>query len=324
MARKNLLEGLADLPDTPSPSTAYPMRGAGKTLVRSLDELARQADKYLEGEVIVDLDPDQVDISFVQDRLAEDNEDFRDLVDAIRTRGQDTPILVRPQTDKPGRFQVVFGHRRLKAARELGRKVRAVIKPLDDRTHVIAQGQENSARANLSFIERALFARRLQDLGYDREVMSAALAANAAALSKMVSVTDRIPTDIIRAIGDAPGIGRERWVELSLLIVRGDRQQKIKEIIEDDSFAALSSDARFLALLTGLTLKVRPARKKDDASTKSTWQPQDKAVVAQISSGRTSFSLALKARNATGFGAFLSRQLDVLYAQYLTETDNGD
>ena len=43
----------------------------------------------------------------------------------------------------------------------LSRKVRAVVKEMKDREHVIAQGQENSARANLSFIEKALFAARI-------------------------------------------------------------------------------------------------------------------------------------------------------------------
>ncbi len=182
MARKNLLEGLADLPNDASAAASYPMRGAGKSLVRSLDELAKQADKFLEGEAVVELEPDQIDGSFVRDRLSDDDDAFHDLLEAIRARGQDTPVLVRPLADASGRYQLVFGHRRVRAARELGRKVRAVVKTIDDRTHVIAQGQENSARANLSFVERALFARRLDDLGYDREVIGAALAANAASI----------------------------------------------------------------------------------------------------------------------------------------------
>ena len=53
---------------------------------------------------------------------------------------------------------IVFGHRRAKVARDLGDAVRAVVKPLADIDHVIAQGQENTARADLSFIEKSLFA----------------------------------------------------------------------------------------------------------------------------------------------------------------------
>ena len=65
---------------------------------------------------------------------------------------------------------VVFGHRRLRAAKQLGRNVRAVVKEMKDREHVITQGQENSARANLSFIEKAILtAANLARLHYDED-----------------------------------------------------------------------------------------------------------------------------------------------------------
>ncbi|MDM9621877.1 plasmid partitioning protein RepB [Rhizobium sp. AC44/96] len=324
MARKNLLEGLADVQDDQPSVVSYPMRGAGKSLVRSLDELAKQADKYLEGEVVVEIDPDVVDASFVQDRLAQDNDDFRELVEAIRTRGQDTPILVRPNASVEGRFQVVFGHRRLRAARELGRKVKAVVKSLDDRTHVIAQGQENSARANLTFIERALFAKRLEDLGYDREVISAALASNAASVSKMLSVGERIPADVIRTIGDAPGIGRERWVELSLLVGKSANSEKVREIVSDVQFNVLPSDDRFLALYAALNRSARSVKKKEPATTTDKWEPRDKGVLVEMKSSGKSYAISMKSKNAMRFGDFLSRNWDALYAQFLDEVSKGD
>ncbi|MBX5088547.1 plasmid partitioning protein RepB [Rhizobium lentis] len=318
MARKNLLEGLADMPDENAGAANYPMRGAGRSLVRSLDELAKQAEKFLEGEAVVDLDPDLVEASFVKDRLSEDDDDFRALVEAIRARGQDTPILVRPHGRIDGRYQVVFGHRRLRAARELGRNVRAVVKTMDDRTHVIAQGQENSARADLTFIERALFARRLEDLGYDREVVSVALAANAASVSKMMSVMDRIAPEVVQAIGAAPGVGRERWVELSLLAGKSANAANVAKVLQDDNFHQLPSDKRFEALYTALNKSARPV-KKTVAVRKVKWQPLDKAVQAEMKNDGKAFSLSMKAKNAGRFGEFLSSRLDALYEQFLAE-----
>ncbi|MBX5172516.1 plasmid partitioning protein RepB [Rhizobium sp. NZLR1b] len=325
MARKNLLEGLGDMPDEGAGAPNYPMRGAGRSLVRSLDELAKQAEKFLEGEAVVDLDPDVVDVSFVKDRLSEDDEEFRALVEAIRARGQDTPILVRPHGKIDGRYQVVFGHRRLRAARQLGRNVRAVVKAIDDRTHVIAQGQENSARANLTFIERALFASRLEERGYDREVISTALAANAASISKMITVMDRISPEVVQAIGAAPGIGRERWVELSLLAGKSANAADIAKILEDDDFLGSPSDKRFEALYTALNKSARPVKKTQAAAGKVKWQPRDKAVQAEMKNDGKAFSLSMKARNAGRFGKFLSSRLDVLYEQFLAEESNqGD
>lgn len=318
MARKNLLAGLAESSDT-NPSADYPMRGAGKSLVRSLDELAKQADKFLEGEAVVELDPAQIMGSFVKDRLSDDDEEFVTLVEAIRARGQDTPILVRPHAKLDGHYQVVFGHRRVRAARELGRKVRAVVKSLDDRTHVIAQGQENSARANLSFIERAMFARGLEDLDYDREIIGTALAANAASVSKMMSVTERISSDVINAIGAAPAIGRERWVELSLLVGKSASASKVSETLSEAGFSALPSNDRFMTLYKSLNKSSRPAKKVEASVSRTKWQPRDRAIQADIKNSGKAFSISMKARNAGRFGEYLSDKLDALYEQFLSE-----
>ncbi|MGY5810141.1 plasmid partitioning protein RepB [Rhizobium sp. LEGMi198b] len=324
MARKNLLEGLADLHDDSGAAPAYPMRGAGKSLVRSLDELAKQADKFLEGEAIIELDPAQIEGSFVKDRLSDDDGEYQDLLEAIRVRGQDTPILVRPHTKVDGLYQVVFGHRRVRVARDLGRKVRAVVKAIDDRAHVIAQGQENSARANLSFIERALFAKRLDDLGYGREVISLALSANAASISKMMTVAERISADVIEKIGPAPGVGRERWVELSLLVGKFANGGKVSEVLSTDGFDALPSDERFSSLYKALNTTARPVKKAEVSTQKAKWQPRDKAVQAEIKNTGKAFSLSMKAKNAGRFGEYLSRNLDALYEQFLKEGSKGD
>ena len=95
--------------------------------------------------------------------------DASDFIDAIRITGQQVPILVRPHPEIEGRYQIAYGHRRARAARELGRPVRAVVRQMSDAELVVAQGQENSARRDLSFIERALYAAKLERAGFDRE-----------------------------------------------------------------------------------------------------------------------------------------------------------
>jgi ParB family chromosome partitioning protein len=326
MARKNFLEGLNDIVETVDTTpSSYPMRGASKTMIRSLDDIARQAEKFLEGEAIVELEPDHIDGSFISDRIEDDEAEFAALLEAIRTSGQNTPILVRPHETQDDRYQIVFGHRRWRAAKALGRKVRAVVKPMDDRTHVIAQGQENSARANLSFIERALFARSLDDKGYGRDVITAALSANASSLSKMMTVTERISAHLIRQIGAAPSIGRERWIELSLLTGRPANAEKILAVTENVSFPELPSDERFSILFDALNKSARPVKKVDLSTHTEIWQPADKAVAAEIKNTGKAFSLSMKARNASRFGTYLTSRLEGLYAEFLDdEMKHGD
>ncbi len=316
MARKNLLAGLADAEEKEQAgSTApYAIRGASKSMIRSVGELAKQADAYLEGEHVVELDPHAIDGSFVSDRMDDDREQYQELLEAIRERGQDTPILVRPHPSREGRYMIVFGHRRVRVAKELGRKVRAVVKAIDDKTHVIAQGQENSARANLSFVEKAVFAERLEGMGYGRDVISSALASNAAAVSKMISVVNRIPATIISQIGPAPAVGRERWVELSLLVSK--KPEIASEILSDPTFSQLESNERFERLFAALNAKGKPVRKTTVKLAPKTWAPADRSISATLKrSGRTA-TIALGSVNGPRFAEWISDNLDDLYEAF--------
>ncbi|MEN5279368.1 plasmid partitioning protein RepB [Brucella sp. TWI432] len=322
MARKNLLAGLNDIQDDAS-TPSYRVTGASKSMIRSVNELARQADAFLEGEQVVDLDPDLIDVSFVADRLGTNDDEFQELLEAIKERGQDSPILVRPHPSEDGRYMIVFGHRRVRVARELGRKVRAVVKALDDKTHVIAQGQENSARANLSFIEKAIFAKNLESLGYDRETISSALAANAAAISKMVSVTSRIPSDVITSIGAAPSVGRERWIELSLLADR--KSNEITEIIASDEYQSLSSDDRFSKIFDTINSKGKAVKKERVASPVKSWRSPDNTVSISMNQKPKKTTIELTSIRAGKFGNWLSENFDKLFNEFeQSENKTGD
>lgn len=328
MARKNLLSGLVEAEagerEASTAAAAYPIRGASKSMIRSVNELAKQADAYLEGEHVVELDPSAVDGSFISDRMGDDQEQYQELLEAIRERGQDSPILVRPHPGSDGRYMIVFGHRRVRVARELGRKVRAVVKEIDDRAHVIAQGQENSARANLSFIEKAMFAKRLEDLGYDRDVISSALASNAAAVSKMVSVVSRIPASVIGKIGSATSVGRERWVELSLLA--GKKFEMVNAILSEPEFGELESNGRFERLLGALNAKGKPVRKVGLKSQAQSWVPEDKAVSVSVKKAGKAITIAVKEMDGSRFGTWISDNLSNLYEAFRKseQTSTGD
>ena len=316
MARKNLLSGLAGLEEgTHEPSApTYPMRGASKSMIRSVNELARQADAYLEGEQVVDLDPSLIDVSFVADRMEGDQEQYRELLEAIKNHGQNSPVLVRPHPNVDGRYMIVFGHRRVKVAKELGRKVRAVVKALDDKAHVIAQGQENSARANLSFIEKATFAKRLEELEYGRDVICSALASNESAVSKMISVVTRIPTAVVQAIASAPAIGRERWVEMSLLVSK--RPAEVNDIVSTPEFNELESSERFERLFAALNTKGKPVRKATAKLEAKAWAPANRSVSVTVERTVKKATITLAHKDGLRFADFITGRLDDLYEDF--------
>ncbi|AWI62164.1 ParB family chromosome partitioning protein [Sinorhizobium fredii] len=288
-------------------------------MISSLGELAQKAAKaeqILQGEAVVELDPKEIDSSFVSDRMDDDELAFNELVEAIRERGQDTPVLVRPHPVDEGRYQIVFGHRRVRAAKLLNRTVRAVVKEVADVDHVVAQGQENSARENLSFIERATFAQQLLDLGYERRTIELALSIDPPMLTRMLSVTGRIPVEVSSAIGAAKGVGRDRWLELAQLIERPENLATALAVTADGSFPETPSDRRFDLVLNELKRARKPAKR---AVAATTWQPKDKSLSAEFKNTGKSFSLSLKAKDAGKFGRFLTENLERLYEEFRKE-----
>lgn len=166
----------------------------------------------------------------------------------MRESGQQVPILVRPHPTKDNHYQAAYGHRRLRAAIVLERPVKAIVRQLSDEELIVAQGQENGPRVDLSFIERALFAKRLEQYGFDRDRISQALSVDKPETSRLLQVSDVIPTEVILAIGPASKIGRPRWLAFAELLKDRAASKRVADAIADDQFTASDTNDRFTRL----------------------------------------------------------------------------
>ncbi|QND24000.1 plasmid partitioning protein RepB (plasmid) [Rhizobium leguminosarum bv. viciae] len=327
MARKNLIEISAPNPErmdavaprdnrpiagfVPQERSAAPVGGITKTLGNITEKMERASElerQLAAGQTIVELDPGLIDASFVSDRLAIDAAELAQLVEQIREHGQQVPILVRAHPETRGRYQVAYGHRRLAAAREIGIRVRAVVRDLTDGQLVVSQGQENSARTNLSYIERALFASRLEERSFGRDVIMAALGVDKAALSRMLIVIRQVPLTLVNAIGAAPDIGRRRWLELGERLEKADVEKIIVELSADDA-RKISSDERFQRALI-LATKKTAAPKPAVAKTQVNGVP---VMIKKTASGAT---FVFDGKTAPGFDQFVQERLKGLFQEF--------
>lgn len=96
-------------------------------------------------------------------------DDVTELAESIRKRGVQQPILVRPRCD--GMLELVFGHRRTRAAREAGlSEIPARIRELTDEEAVEEQLCENAHRTDVHPIDEGeLLQRLIQHHGYSVE-----------------------------------------------------------------------------------------------------------------------------------------------------------
>ena len=190
-------------------------RPASNLKIKTGPILHLAADLADKGEPIIEIEPSLIDASFIRDRLNDVDKEHEELVNSIRDHGQQVPVLLRPHPKDSARFQVVYGHRRVRACLALAKPVRAVVRALTDAQLVVAQGQENSARKALSYVERAFFAVRLNESGFDRDVIMAALNLSKSHLSTLMSVGRPIRAGLSEAVGPAPKAGEPRWSALA-------------------------------------------------------------------------------------------------------------
>ncbi|MBV8140011.1 MAG: plasmid partitioning protein RepB [Deltaproteobacteria bacterium] len=269
MSRKDTLADFLSGHDNPEPQSTdnaeQPVRHRTASSVKSLTsslrllnadaQRARSLEQQIsEGSQVVELDPAILDRSFISDRISVAGDpDFDALVESIKVNGQLVPILVRPHPDQAGRWQVAYGHRRVRAAELLQVKVKAVGRELTDEELVLAQGKENSERRDLSFIERASFAMHLEDRGFARTVIIAALCVDKTEVAKLISVARAVPAEVVRAIGPAPRAGRPRWLALSKLISEPGNQKRLQSILASESWQSMTSDRRFEHLIAAFS-----------------------------------------------------------------------
>lgn len=253
------------------------------------------------GSTMIEIDPENIDASPVVDRIVMANDPhFDDLMASLRETGQQVPILVRPLANH--RFQIAYGHRRVRACAALGIKVKALVRQLTDAELVVAQGKENLDRRDLSFIEKALFARRLEDQGYDRSVIMTALSTEKSNLSRYIAVARALPDPLIQAIGPAGRAGRSRWTALVELLP--GRESLAEVVVETPEFQALESDARLAAVLRALS----------GPATRETVWSCGKAARIERKDNRT--ILTIDETAAPAFGAFLTQRLEDLFREY--------
>lgn len=287
--------------------------GAVGAMGRSLGNIANAADQaralIAAGLAVVELDPAKIEGSFVSDRLAHDGEAYERLVEAIRDTGQKSPILVRPHPSKADYYQIAFGHRRVRVLAQLGKPVKAVVQNLTDEELVVVQGQENSARADLSYIERALFALALEAKGYDRRVIMAALSMEKTQLSRLMAVGHSLPRSLVEAIGPAPKAGRPRWVGLAEMLPVA-KSGVVEKVLADPRFKSSDSDVRFEMVFAALSAK--PARSSVEAI-----KSEQGVKLASVERKGTKILLQFDDKATPEFAEYVMEKLRDLHETYL-------
>jgi ParB family chromosome partitioning protein len=165
-----------------------------KGLGRGLDALLGNDDPPPRAEDrLRDIGIDELQSGKYQPRSQMEHTALAELAESIKSQGVMQPILVR--TVSPGRYEIVAGERRWRAARMAGLKtVPALIKEIPDQQALAAALIENIQREDLNPLEEAIGIQRLtQEFGLTHQAIADTLGRSRAAVSNLLRLLELAP-----------------------------------------------------------------------------------------------------------------------------------
>lgn len=140
----------------------------------ALEDMSRHLDQArASGRLIQEIPEDQIDEAYlVRDRVFQDEDEMRALMESLHRRGQQTPVELVELG--PNRYGLISGWRRLTALRQLlaetgearfGTVLGMLRQPEGAADAYLAMVEENEIRVGLSYYERARIAARAVEQG---------------------------------------------------------------------------------------------------------------------------------------------------------------
>jgi ParB family chromosome partitioning protein len=219
-----------------------------------------------------------------QPRKRFDAESIRALARSIADAGLVQPLIVRPLPD--GRFELIAGERRWRAAREAGLEtIPALVREEDEAGRLQTALIENVAREDLNPVDEArACAALVEDLGVTKEELARRLGRSRVAISNLIRLLDlpdaalellasgRLSEGHGRAILQAKGAARR--AELARLAAaqgwsvreterraKGEGKAPVAPVAHPDQEVALAKAVEQLERALGTGIRVRSARK---------------------------------------------------------------
>lgn len=301
----------------PASARRSPMFAKGAASIENAVKSAAAEDRMFRLLPVTLIDP-----SPIRDRI-DVSENLEDLKRSLREEGQQIPILVRP-VGSTDRYEIVTGRRRLQATKEIGGEtIQAFVRRMSDEEAFVAQGVENNARLETSFIERARTILSALEAGFTQVQVEKFLGVDQTMISRMKNIYTGIGEDLVLRIGPARGVGRRKWEKLQKLVT--DSNLTPPEVMRLVPATGEDSVTRFEGLLDAMERRSTPAIPAEPRT-----KPADKPKTTSIADGRLSLTrkpgqLVLKpdAVLSDGFLDYVAGHLPALLAEYdATRTDD--
>ncbi len=208
------------------------------------------------GARLAHLSPYDIVPNRVQPRTVFDEDDLAELVHSIREVGVLQPIVVRPLSDEPGKYELVMGERRLRATKEAGLdSIPAVVRETADVDMLRDALLENLHRAQLNPLEEAsAYQQLLADFDITQEQLATRIGRSRPQITNTLRLL-KLPEPVqLRVAAGVLSAGHARAI-LSVGELTGMLRLADKIVDEDLSVRAAEASA----VLVGKAVKMVPS-----------------------------------------------------------------
>lgn len=201
----------------------------GRGLAALLGDITAQSSGSPQSGELRQLPLDLLDPNPYQPRSAIDSSTVEELAGSIRVQGILQPLLVRSNPGSQGRFQIIAGERRWRAAALAGfHEVPALFREMSDAETAASALVENLQRQDLNPIEEAEgFHRLIEDFGLTHEALGSAVSKSRAHIGNILRLL-RLPA----AVQDEVRGGRLSFGHARALLTHRSPEAVVAAVIE--------------------------------------------------------------------------------------------
>ncbi|RPF19469.1 ParB/RepB/Spo0J family partition protein [Myceligenerans xiligouense] len=210
------------------------------------------------GATFAELDPASIRPNSRQPRTVFDDGELDELVDSIREIGVLQPIVVRPDRQEPGQYELIMGERRWRATQAAGLDaIPAIVRDTEDGDMLRDALLENLHRAALNPLEEAAAYRQLlDDFGCTHEELATRIARSRPQISNTLRLL-RLPPLVQRRV--AAGVLSAGHARALLGLTDGAEIERLAQRIVSEGLSVRATEE--LVMMSDGSDKASAARK---------------------------------------------------------------
>ena len=172
--------------------------------------------------VVIDIDVKKIVRWKYKDRPENELGNIDELAETFRTVGQQQPCILRVSQEIPGKYELIVGERRWKAAEKAGLKLKAIVQSFDDKTAALIQAVENEKRSDISeFAKGMSYADKIENNLITQKDLTDILSISKQQVTRLLSYK-KIPELLFNTIEDFRKVSARTAYELARLASKSE------------------------------------------------------------------------------------------------------